>query len=70
MEVWALEAYGAFYSLQEMFTIKSDDIFGRYSAYKKIVSGIGEFNFNIPETFNVMMRNINSLSLYIRFNDY
>ncbi|WP_259289097.1 DNA-directed RNA polymerase subunit beta [Candidatus Nasuia deltocephalinicola] len=70
MEVWALEAYGAFYSLQEMFTIKSDDVFGRYSAYKKIVQGIGDFNFNIPETFNVMMRNINSLSLYIRFNDY
>ncbi|WP_259286260.1 DNA-directed RNA polymerase subunit beta [Candidatus Nasuia deltocephalinicola] len=70
MEVWAIEAYGAFYSLQEMFTIKSDDIFGRYSAYKKIVTGIGAFNFNIPETFNVMMRNINSLSLYIRFNDY
>ncbi|WP_259285976.1 DNA-directed RNA polymerase subunit beta [Candidatus Nasuia deltocephalinicola] len=70
MEVWALEAYGAFYSLQEMFTIKSDDVFGRYKAYKKIVFGIGSFNFNIPETFNVMMRNINSLSLYIRFNDY
>ncbi len=70
MEVWALEAYGAFYSLQEMFTIKSDDVLGRYSAYKKIVQGIGNFNFNIPETFNVMMRNINSLSLYIRFNDY
>ncbi len=70
MEAWALEAYGAFYSLQEMFTIKSDDIFGRYAAYKKIVTGIGDFNFNIPETFNVMMRNINSLSLYIRFNDY
>ncbi len=70
MEVWALEAYGAFYSLQEMFTIKSDDIFGRYSAYKKIIRGVGGFNFNIPETFNVMMRNINSLSLYIRFNDY
>ncbi|WP_259288838.1 DNA-directed RNA polymerase subunit beta [Candidatus Nasuia deltocephalinicola] len=70
MEVWALEAYGAFYSLQEMFTIKSDDIFGRYSAYKKIVCDIGNFSFNIPETFNVMMRNINCLSLYIRFNDY
>ncbi|WP_259286109.1 DNA-directed RNA polymerase subunit beta [Candidatus Nasuia deltocephalinicola] len=69
MEVWALEAYGAFYSLQEMLTIKSDDVFGRYSAYKKIVCDIGNFNFNIPETFNVMMRNINSLSLYIRFND-
>ncbi len=69
MEVWALEAYGAFYSLQEMFTIKSDDVSGRYVAYKKIVRGIGDFIFNIPETFNVMMRNINSLSLYIRFNE-
>ncbi len=70
MEVWALEAYGAFYSLQEMFTIKSDDTSGRYAAYKKIVCDIGNFSFNVPETFNVMMRNINSLSLYIRFNDY
>ncbi|WP_259289745.1 DNA-directed RNA polymerase subunit beta [Candidatus Nasuia deltocephalinicola] len=70
MEVWAMEAYGAFYSLQEMLTIKSDDVSGRYDAYKKIVCDIGNFTFNVPETFNVMMRNINSLSLYIRFNDY
>lgn len=53
-----------------MFTIKSDDILGRFKAYKNIVENINDFNFNRPETFNVMLKNINSLSLYIRFNDF
>ncbi|XXS36669.1 MAG: DNA-directed RNA polymerase subunit beta [Candidatus Nasuia deltocephalinicola] len=70
MEVWALEAYGAFYSLQEMFTVKSDDVKGRFKTYSNIIKGISEYIFNRPETFNVMLKNINSLSLYIRFNDY
>lgn len=71
MEVWAIEAYGAFYSLQEMLTVKSDDIFGRFESYKNIVKGIFNLNsINKPETFDVMLKNINSLSLYIRFNEY
>lgn len=70
MEVWAMEAYGAFYSLREMLTIKSDDVFGRFESYKNIIKGISNLNFNKPETFNVMIKNINCLSLYIRFNDY
>ncbi|ALP70061.1 DNA-directed RNA polymerase beta subunit [Candidatus Nasuia deltocephalinicola] len=70
MEVWAMEAYGAFYSLREMLTIKSDDIYGRFESYKNIIKGISNLNFNKPETFNVMIKNINCLSLYIRFNDY
>lgn len=70
MEAWAIEAYGAFYSLQEMFTIKSDDILGRFESYKNIVKGITKFVFNKPESFDIMLKNINSLLLYIRFNDY
>ncbi|AGS33170.1 DNA-directed RNA polymerase subunit beta [Candidatus Nasuia deltocephalinicola str. NAS-ALF] len=70
MEVWAMEAYGAFYSLREMLTIKSDDVSGRFDSYKNIIKGISNLVFNKPETFNVMIKNINCLSLYIRFNDY
>ncbi|QND78483.1 DNA-directed RNA polymerase beta subunit [Candidatus Nasuia deltocephalinicola] len=70
MEVWAMEAYGAFYSLREMLTIKSDDVSGRFESYKNIIKGISNLIFNKPETFNVMIKNINCLSLYIRFNDY
>lgn len=67
MEVWALEAYGASYSLRDMLTIKSDDIFNRFNSYKNIVYGNYDFKYNLPESFNVMINNINSLGIYVRF---
>ena len=65
MEVWALEAYGAAYSLREMLTIKSDDIIGRSKAYEAIVKGeeIGEVS--TPESFNVLVKELQSLGLAI-----
>ncbi|ASS47023.1 DNA-directed RNA polymerase beta subunit [Candidatus Nasuia deltocephalinicola] len=67
MEVWALEAYGASHTLKDMLTIKSDDMKGRVEAYKNIISGSLKFKYNIPESFNVMMSNINALGIYSRF---
>jgi len=63
MEVWALEAYGAAYTLQEMLTVKSDDVAGRTSMYESIVRGDMTFNAGIPESFNVMTKELNALGI-------
>jgi DNA-directed RNA polymerase subunit beta len=63
MEVWALEAHSAPYALQEMLTIKSDDIKGRSSAYKAIIHGDKIENVNIPESFKVLIKELNALCL-------
>lgn len=65
MEVWALEAYGAAYSLQEMLTIKSDDVAGRTKAYETIVKGEDNFESGIPESFNVLVMELKSLGLNV-----
>ncbi len=65
MEVWALEAYGAAYTLQEMLTVKSDDVIGRNKMYKNIVDGNHRMEANMPESFNVLMKEIRSLGLNI-----
>ena len=65
MEVWALEAYGAAYTLQEMLTVKSDDVSGRTKMYKKIVDGSLEMDANVPESFNVLTKEIRSLGINI-----
>lgn len=67
MEVWALEAYGASYLLQEMLTVKSDDIAGRTNAYNSIVSGFGDIETGIPESFNVLVKELKSLALNVEF---
>ena len=69
MEVWALEAYGAAYSLQEMLTVKSDDVAGRTKVYESIVKGEDNFEAGIPESFNVLMKEIRSLGLNIELLD-
>ena len=66
MEVWALEAYGAAYTLQEMLTVKSDDVAGRTRMYKDIVDGKQHMNPDIPESFKVLLREIRSLGIDIR----
>ncbi len=63
MEVWALEAYGAAYTLQEMLTIKSDDVSGRIKAYETIIRGDNNFESGIPESFNVLVKEMRSLGL-------
>ena len=65
MEVWALEAYGAAYTLQEMLTVKSDDVAGRTKVYESIVKGDTEFEAGIPESFNVLVKEIRSLGLNV-----
>jgi DNA-directed RNA polymerase subunit beta len=65
MEVWALEAYGAAYTLQEMLTVKSDDVMGRSKIYESIVKGENRFIAGIPESFNVLLKEIRSLALNI-----
>lgn len=65
MEVWALQAYGAAYTLQEMLTIKSDDVVGRNRMYKNIIDGNLQMNANIPESFNVLKQELRSLGLRI-----
>ena len=65
MEVWALEAYGASYTLQEMLTVKSDDVAGRTKMYENIVRGDHYMEANMPESFNVLMKEIRSLGLNI-----
>ena len=65
MEVWALEAYGAAYTLQEMLTVKSDDVKGRNRMYKNIVDGDHYMEASMPESFNVLMKEIRSLGLNI-----
>ena len=69
MEVWALEAYGAAYTLQEMLTVKSDDVNGRTKMYKNIVSGNQQMDPGTPESFNVIMKEIRSLGLNIELDE-
>ena len=68
MEVWALEAYGAAYTLQEMLTIKSDDVSGRIKAYETIIRGDNNFEAGIPESFNVLTKEMKSLALDVELN--
>jgi DNA-directed RNA polymerase subunit beta len=68
MEVWALEAYGAAYTLQEILTVKSDDVAGRTKVYETIVKGDDKFESGVPESFNVLMKEIRSLALSIDLN--
>ncbi len=63
MEVWALEAYGSSYTLQEMLTVKSDDVSGRTRIYKNIVDGNYKIDAGMPESFNVLMKEIRSLGI-------
>jgi DNA-directed RNA polymerase subunit beta len=65
MEVWALEAYGAAYTLQEMLTVKSDDVNGRTKMYKNIVDGNHQMDAGMPESFNVLVKEIRSLAINI-----
>jgi DNA-directed RNA polymerase subunit beta len=65
MEVWALEAYGAAYTLQEMLTVKSDDVNGRNKMYKNIVDGDHRMEAGMPESFNVLMKEIRSLGINV-----
>jgi DNA-directed RNA polymerase subunit beta len=65
MEVWALEAYGAAYTLQEMLTVKSDDVSGRTKVYESIVRGDDAFESGIPESFNVLVKELKSLGLNV-----
>jgi len=65
MEVWALEAYGAAYTLQEMLTVKSDDVSGRTKVYEAIVRGDDNFEAGIPESFNVLVKELHSLGLNV-----
>ncbi len=68
MEVWALEAYGAAYTLQEMLTVKSDDVTGRTKMYKNIVDSEHHMESSIPEAFNVLVKEIRSLAINIEFD--
>ena len=69
MEVWALEAYGAAYTLQEVLTIKSDDVAGRTKVYESIVKGDNNFESGTPESFNVMVKELRSLGLNLEFKE-
>ena len=69
MEVWALEAYGAAYTLQEMLTVKSDDVIGRNQSYKNIVDGRHEIVAGMPESFNVLVKEVRSLGLNIELEN-
>ena len=69
MEVWALEAYGAAYTLQEMLTVKSDDVSGRTKVYEAIVRGDDDFEAGIPESFNVLVKELRSLGLNVDRHD-
>jgi DNA-directed RNA polymerase subunit beta len=69
MEVWALEAYGAAYTLQEMLTVKSDDVAGRTKVYEAIVRGDDTFEAGIPESFNVLVKEIRSLGLNVELQN-
>jgi DNA-directed RNA polymerase subunit beta len=69
MEVWALEAYGAAYTLQEMLTVKSDDVTGRTKVYKNIVDGDHRMEAGMPESFNVLVKEIRSLAINIELEN-
>jgi DNA-directed RNA polymerase subunit beta len=70
MEVWALQAYGAAYTLQEMLTVKSDDVVGRTKVYEAIVKGDDTFEAGIPESFNVLVKEMRSLSLNVELKSF
>ncbi len=70
MEVWALEAYGAAYTLQEMLTVKSDDVQGRTKMYKNIVDGNHKMEAGIPESFNVLLKEIRALAIDIELEQF
>jgi DNA-directed RNA polymerase subunit beta len=70
MEVWALEAYGAAYTLQEMLTVKSDDVPGRNQMYKNIVDGNHEMAAGMPESFNVLVKEIRSLAINMELEEH
>ena len=70
MEVWALEAYGAAYTLQEMLTVKSDDVQGRNQMYKNIVDGEHEMVAGMPESFNVLVKEIRSLAINMELEEH
>jgi DNA-directed RNA polymerase subunit beta len=65
MEVWALQAYGAAYTLQEMLTVKSDDVAGRAKVYEAIVRGEDNFEIGVPESFNVLVKELKALGLNV-----
>ncbi len=65
MEVWALQAYGAAYTLQEMLTVKSDDVAGRSKVYEAIVRGEDNFEIGVPESFNVLVKELKALGLNV-----
>jgi DNA-directed RNA polymerase subunit beta len=69
MEVWALEAYGAAYTLQEMLTVKSDDVAGRTKVYEAIVKGEDNFEAGVPESFNVLVKEVRGLGLNMELLD-
>jgi DNA-directed RNA polymerase subunit beta len=69
MEVWALEAYGAAYTLQEMLTVKSDDVAGRTKVYEAIVRGEDTFEAGVPESFNVLVKEMRSLGLNVQLDN-
>ena len=69
MEVWALQAYGAAYTLQEMLTVKSDDVTGRTRMYKNIVDGNYTMNAGIPESFKVLTKEIRALGIDVVLED-
>ena len=70
MEVWALQAYGAAYTLQEMLTVKSDDVAGRTKVYEAIVRGNETFEAGIPESFNVLVKELRSLGLNVELTQH
>ncbi|HEY8189229.1 MAG TPA: DNA-directed RNA polymerase subunit beta, partial [Micavibrio sp.] len=65
MEVWALQAYGAAYTLQEMLTVKSDDVAGRSKVYEAVVRGEDTFEIGVPESFNVLVKELKALGLNV-----
>ena len=69
MEVWAMESYGAAYSLQEFLTVKSDDVAGRTRMYEKIVKGNNSLEAGMPESFNVLVKELQSLGLEVNLNE-
>ena len=69
MEVWALEAYGAAYTLQELLTVKSDDVVGRVKTYEAIVKGENVPEPGVPESFKVLMKELQSLGLDVKILD-
>src|SRR5207247_3337914 len=69
MEVWALEAYGAAYTLQEMLTVKSDDVAGRTKVHEAIVRGDDTFEAGVPESFNVLVKEMRALGLNVELEN-